>query len=281
MKNFDFGLTKENRKDFVAQLSDILDQPKKYLGTPSYAFTVGDYTIDKNGIVTGEYDEGLFAQLVERGYVSLTAWDDENNAPETETAVEENAEPEAETDSISITMPLNGFTPESLDNLCKMVTSKEPLIEKALGVEAIPIRVLENGIEFPWFRAEHANDMMAYAQFITALCATAKEKKRVTAKPQEHFENERFTLRVWLIGLGLVGQEYSRIRQLLTKPLSGNGSWRYFQNEKAVEDTASAPSEAETAQTETPADETPSDSEGASMTDNNADTADVEGEVLA
>ena len=54
MKNFDFGLTKENRKDFVAQLSDILDQPKKYLGTPSYAFTVGDYTIDRNGIVTGE-----------------------------------------------------------------------------------------------------------------------------------------------------------------------------------------------------------------------------------
>jgi hypothetical protein len=45
-----------------------------------------------------------------------------------------------------------------------MVTAKEPLIEKALGVEAIPIRVLENGIEFPWFRAEHANDMMAYAQ---------------------------------------------------------------------------------------------------------------------
>jgi len=230
MKNFDFGLTKENRKDFVAQLSDILDQPKKYHGTPSYAFTVGDYTIDRNGIVTGEYDEGLFAQLVERGYVSLTAWDDESDAddaPETETEMEEAAEPDAETDTISITMPLDGFTPEALDNLSKMVIAKEPLIEKALGVEAIPIRVLENGIEFPWFRAEHANDMMAYAQFISALCATAKEKKRVTAKPQEHFENERFTLRVWLIGLGLVGSEYGHIRKLLTTPLSGNGAWRY------------------------------------------------------
>ena len=159
MKNFDFGLTKENRKDFVTQLSDILDQPKKYLGTPSYAFTVGDYTIDKNGILTGEYNEGLFAQLVERGYVSLIGWDDENNAPETETLAED-AAPEAETDTISIAMPLNGFTPESLDNLCRMVTAKEPLIEKALGVEAIPIRVLENGIEFPWFRTEHSNDMM-------------------------------------------------------------------------------------------------------------------------
>jgi len=282
MKNFDFGLTKENRKDFVAQLSDILDQPKKYLGTPSYAFTVGDYTIDKNGIVTGEYDEGLFAQLVERGYVSLIGWDAENNAPETETAVEGNAEPEAETDSISITMPLNGFTPESLDNLCKMVTSKEPLIEKALGVEAIPIRVLENGIEFPWFRAEHSNDMMAYAQFISALCTTAKEKKRVIAKPQENFENERFTMRVWLIGLGLVGGEYSRIRQLLTKPLSGNGAWRYGLPEKeAVEETASAPQTAE----ESPADEalgdTPAEDEGANVGDITADTAEGSEEVSA
>jgi len=273
MKNFDFGLTKENRKDFVAQLSDILDTPKKYLGTPSYAFTVGDYTIDRNGIVTGEYDEGVFAQLVERGYVSLIGWDDE---PETETEVEEAAEPEAETDTISITMPLDGFTPEALDNLCKMVIAKEPLIEKALGVESIPIRVLENGIEFPWFRAEHANDMMAYAQFISALCTTAKEKKRVTAKPQEHFENERFTLRVWLIGLGLVGGQYSRIRQLLTKPLSGNGAWRYGLPETAVEEAAF---EAETAQTEIPADETPSDDEGANVAEDNADT--TEGEVLA
>ena len=153
-------------------------------------------------------------------------------------------------------MPLNGFTPESLDNLCRMVTAKEPLIEKALGVEAIPIRVLENGIEFPWFRAEHSNDMMAYAQFISALCATTKEKKRVTAKPQENFENERFTMRVWLIGLGLVGSEYSRIRQLLTKPLSGNGAWRYGLPEKeAVEETASAPQTAEESPADTLSDE--------------------------
>ncbi|MCL2499305.1 MAG: hypothetical protein FWE90_03095 [Defluviitaleaceae bacterium] len=279
MKNFDFGLTKENRKDFVAQISDILDQPKKYLGTPSYAFTVGDYTIDRNGIVTGEYDEGIFAQLVERGYVSLTAWDDEDDAPEAETEMEEAAEPEAETDTISITMPLDGFTPESLDNLCRMVTAKEPLIEKALGVEAIPIRVLENGIEFPWFRAEHSNDMMAYAQFISALCTTAKEKKRVTAKPQEHFENERFTLRVWLIGLGLVGSEYSRIRQILTKPLSGNGAWRYGAPEKAVEETASAPQNAGKSPADEALGDTPTETESANVDDINADTAEDGEEV--
>jgi len=288
MGAYPFGVTGQERKNLVAAISEILGQPKKYLGTPSYGFSIGDYTVDRKGTLHGEYNMELLLGLTARGFIRTDVSLDEMREEETEMEenegpemeenagpeLEEAAEPEAETDTISITMPLDGFTPEALDNLCKMVIAKELLIEKALGVETVPIRVLENGIEFPWFTAEHANDMMAYAQFISALCATAKEKKCVTAKPQESFENERFTMRVFLIGLGLVGGQYSRIRQLLTKPLDGNGAWRYFQHEKAVE-------EAETAQGETPADETPSDEEGANVAEDNADTAEVEGEVLA
>ena len=274
MNNYKFGVTGQERKALVTAISEILGTEAIYLKTPTYAYAIGNISIDKNGTGTGEFSSDLLEELAERGFQAEieTETMEETAATETETP----SEPEV--DIISITLPLDGFTPESLDNLCRMVTAKEPLIKKALGVDAISIRVLENGVEFPWFRAEHNNDMMAYAQFITALATTAKEKKRVTAKPQEQFENERFTLRVWLIGLGLVGQEYSRIRQLLTKPLSGNGSWRYFQNEKAVTKAASAPSETETAHTETPADETSIAEEGANVA---VDTADVEGEVLA
>jgi hypothetical protein len=64
-------------------------------------------------------------------------------------------------------------------------------------------------------------------QFISLLCQTAQEKKRVIAKAQESFENPRFAMRVWLIGLGMVGSEFATARKILTKPLSGNGSWRY------------------------------------------------------
>ena len=164
MRTYEFAVTGQDRKNLVAALSDILGTPKKYLGTPSYGYQVGEHTIDKNGTVTGELEQEILEALVEHGFVSMIGTSDEDDAPEIETEVEENAEPEAETDTISITMPLDGFNPDTLDNLCKMVTAKEPLIEKALGVEAIPIRLLENGIEFPWFRAEHASDMMAYAQ---------------------------------------------------------------------------------------------------------------------
>jgi len=83
-----------------------------------------------------------------------------------------------------------------------------------------------------------------------------------------------------LTGLGLVGGEYSRIRQLLTKPLSGNGAWRYGLPEKeAVEETASAPQTAE----ESPADEalgdTPAEAEGTNVGEINADTAEDGEEV--
>ena len=296
MNNYKFGVTGKERKELVTAISELLNTESQYLGIQkAYAYQIGeDLIVDKEGTAIGELPTDLLAELAERGFQAEIETVEEDAAteaeaetlttPETEIEIETPSEPEV--DTISITLPLDGFTPESLDNLCRMVTAKEPLIEKALGVEAIPIRVLENGIEFPWFRAEHSNDMMAYAQFITALCATAKEKKRVNAKPQEYFENERFTLRVWLIGLGLVGSEYSRIRQLLTKPLSGNGAWRFGTPEKAVSEAASAPETTDeavilpdNAAGNAPADETPSDDESANVAEANADTAADESEV--
>jgi len=242
MKNYKFGVTGKDRKALVSAISELLNTESQYLGIQkAYAYQIGDdLIIDKEGTVTGELPTDILEELAERGFKPEIEAVEEDAATITEAEAEMEETAESETDTISITIPLDGFTPESLDNLSRMVTAKEPLIEKALGVEAIPIRVLENGVEFPWFTTDHSEHMMAYAQFITALCATAKEKKRVIAKPRESFENERFTMRVWLISLGLVGSEYSKIRQLMTKPLTGNGAWRYGEAEKeAVTEAAS------------------------------------------
>lgn len=133
-----------------------------------------------------------------------------------------------EQDAVVIEMPLEGFTTENIDNLCKLVASKEVLIKKALGTAELPIQVLEGRIAFPWFKAITDDGCVdAYAQLITALCKTAKEKKRVTAKAQESFENEKFAMRVWLIGLGLIGKDYSLARKLLMANLDGNSGFRY------------------------------------------------------
>ena len=152
--------------------------------------------------------------------------------------------PAAALDELVVDVPLDGFTPEVLDNLAKMVLAKEPLIKKALGAESLPIEVLEDRVSFLWFKAANGESVNAYSQFITALCNTAKAKKRVTAKAPEVFENERFAMRVWLIGLGMVGAEYKLARKLLMTPLSGNAAWRYGKPEKTPEtETAAAASE--------------------------------------
>ena len=67
----------------------------------------------------------------------------------------------------------------------------------------------------------------AYAQFISALCNTTKKKKRIMAKPQESFENQRFTMRIWLISLGLIGREFELCRKLMMKALPGNSGFRH------------------------------------------------------
>jgi hypothetical protein len=262
---------------------------------PSFSYQVGDYIIDKQGTLTGEFNLSLFAALEPRGFESEASrtfhlitprgtflcqerfdtaeqaeaqgygnyfhhegrdvyiktnldgatehsklfavvgapFEKPESAQEPET--EETTETIAETDLVSIEYPLDGFSPEALDNLAKMVLAKEVLLKKALGMDELPIQIKQDRICFPWFRlTKDKGKIAAYSQFITALCTTAKEKKRVTAKAQESFENEKFAMRVWLIGLGLIGKEYGATRKLMMTYLSGNSSWRFGVPEKAT-----------------------------------------------
>ncbi len=147
-------------------------------------------------------------------------------------------------DSLSISYPKVGFTQEGLDNLRKLVDSKGALIQKALGMGALPIEIGDTEITFPWFQfGMSQEETTAYAQFICALCKTALEKKRVTAKGQESYENEKFTLRVFMIGLGLVGKEYALIRKLMLQNLSGCSGWRYGAPTKAADAPQEAPAD--------------------------------------
>ena len=150
---------------------------------------------------------------------------------------------------LAIEVPRDGFTPEKLDNLCKLVAAKEILIKMALGVDALPIRVLEDRISFPWFPlTEDGDKVLAYSQLITAICRTAVEKTRVTAQPKDAHANPRFTARCWLISIGLVGDEYRLIRKIMTSTLPGNGAWsKGIDPRKAAKAEAPAAIETETA----------------------------------
>lgn len=84
-----------------------------------------------------------------------------------------------EPDNLVIEVPLDGFTPEKLDNLAKLVKAKEGLLKTALGAEDLPIQQTEDSLRFPWFNGELDGDAVkAYATLIEKICVAAKEKSR-------------------------------------------------------------------------------------------------------
>ena len=65
----------------------------------------------------------------------------------------------------------------------------------------------------------------AYTSLAEALFKMAKNQKRVTAK-ECSTENEKFTMRLFLIRLGFIGDEYKTARKILLRNLAGNSSWK-------------------------------------------------------
>lgn len=81
-------------------------------------------------------------------------------------------------------------------------------------------------LDFPWFDDMPApEDIKAYTQFITALCDMAKRQQRIVAV-EKPTDNEKFTFRLFLVRLGMKGEEFANARRILLRDLTGNGSWK-------------------------------------------------------
>jgi len=131
-----------------------------------------------------------------------------------------------QTDRIVIQMPLAGFPPEKINNLHRLVASKERLIKKAIGIEALPIVEDSETLDFPWVPpGAQSDEITAYAQLISKLCDMAKSQQRVLATEQP-VENEKYAFRCFLLRLGFIGEEYAAARKILLRNLDGNGSFK-------------------------------------------------------
>ena len=200
------------RKALVAAIAEILGQKAEYQKLPTKAYRIGEYAVDVDGALTGPDNHNLAAELEKRGFCADGGESAENGEAN-------------EPGRLTISVPAESFSPEALANLRKLVDSKAPLIKKALGIDALPIEVTDCEVGFPWFAPDlDSESITAYSQFVAALCKTAKTKTRVTARERE-FTNEKFSLRVFEIGLGMIGPEFRLIRRLLAMNLSGNSAW--------------------------------------------------------
>ncbi len=206
-----YNLTGAARKALVQTISEILGEPAVYQGAPTFAYTIGCYSVDRNGTLVcpdnadREEARQLTDSLFQRGYRPAEMPD----AP----------------DTLTVEMPRAGFTAAALDNLRKIIASKAELFKRAIGTDTVEVEVTEDKLWFPWFTLHGLDgEADAYTKLIAGICDMAKRQKRVVAR-ERAITNEKFTMRVFLIRLGFIGPEYQAARMLLLRNLTGNSSW--------------------------------------------------------
>lgn len=248
-----FNVTKENKKAFAKDISEITGEKAIYQFTPTYAFAIGDLTVNRDATLTapdGKDLSSLLEALKAKGY-ELAGSD----KAEFETAAEQTSEPEANSEEapdqtagddterdnavsedssktkttedeitgFTISLPLASANAGTLMNL---ISSKESLIKKALGITDTRINITEDTIEFPWFdRGLTPEEVNAYTRFLSFLCKLSKEVNRCSGK--EHpAANEKYTFRCFLLRLGFIGAEYKEDRKVLLKNLTGSSAFK-------------------------------------------------------
>ena len=221
-----YNLTGTKRKELVNAIAEITGEKADYKRMPTCAYEIGDITVDKDGSVTCEDEEKLkkvMEALNEKGFTAEGEQEDgKAEQPEqVETTEKENAT--GQEPALTISLPLASANIDTLKNL---ISAKESLIKKALGISDTQINITDEKIEFPWFDRElTSEEVNAYTRFLSFLCKLSKEVNRCSGK--EHpAVNEKYTFRCFLLRLGFIGAEYKEDRKVLLKNLTGSSAFK-------------------------------------------------------
>ena len=222
-----YNVTGADRKALVRARVEFLGEPPVYQGAPSFAYAVGGYRVDKDGMVSVPDDASsedirkLVDALREKGFQPVEPAEQPTAAADSNLAQAD----DEDLRFLIIKVPRDGFIPETEENLRRIIASKAPLLKKALETDSLEIVFTDNAIRFQWFTLHGIDgEADAYNRLVTAMCKMAKEQKRVVAK-ECAADNKKFSMRLFLIRLGFIGDEYKTARRILLRNLTGN-SWR-------------------------------------------------------
>lgn len=238
------SLTK-NRKELRDEIARITGNKLRFQGPPSFAYTDGTFTLDRDGNLEVKdiiSNVGVLKELAAKRLID-NSWDNDR-------------------DIISIDIPVGKHTGQSLVRLVQIMWNKEHLINKAVDSPAgfkISHRFIEKLVEEPptsvseflflWEQSGGSNAtagidfdekkihytgfpytqvpewIRAYMDLATAISEEAIAVKKVRlAKPE--IENEKYYFRVWLVRIGLSGDNFKTTRKMLLSKLSGNSAFK-------------------------------------------------------
>lgn len=228
----------DNRRKMVQDIAEYIGEELHYVGPPTFSYTVGCFTIDRDGVITSETEEGedLLTQfLQEKGYL------------------------EAPVDEVKIEIPADTRDGKFLQNLLAMIharayllnritryetfTVSDTLLEKLeqlpeenayetfqtlLTADSVGLKgiVVEDGrVTFAFPLSPDVMKNKAYAELAAKMVKKAKEAKRVSTTPVVE-ENEKYYLRIWLVQLGMAGSANKESRKALLAGLKGHTAFR-------------------------------------------------------
>ena len=163
-----------DRKALAKAIAEELHTEARYLRTPTYAYEIGDFTVDRDGNIVGDDFTPLMGFLLRNGYITEDAAAQTESAdapveeevpveePATELAEEENTgEPVADADNDTdseeptsmlsnideqtITIPAPDITVEQLRNLTYTLYSRQYILNLMTGGQTItiPLELIE------------------------------------------------------------------------------------------------------------------------------------------
>lgn len=234
-----------DRSPLIEELKRQTGQTVEYSGAPTFRYRVGDYTVLRDGSIEVPEDKaesGLLRHLAEKGLIS---WQSE---PPT-----------------GIAFDAASFTGRSMTNIVKMLSAKERLINRAIGVpnafhmktdfvrelkETVPSTMDEFRSIMSQFGGAAvmkgiwlSGEQLIFTGFPeTEACRILAEHIVMTATKSRWIKSsavesvsEKYSFRVWLNSLGMKGPQYAQARAELLKNLKGDSSFRTQEQRDAFE----------------------------------------------
>ncbi len=211
----------------VATMEHLTGISAQYLGLPTFAYQIGEFTVDRDGVLSCPNKAKMQEVMKRLGDEGIGA----DGIPHMEGRVAVD-------------------TAAGIRNLVNMIHSRQYLLNKALGYEAFMVDTAL--VEALYNRDMTEPEMLAAVAKYSPTGLTIKDGKMVitglpdtetyriladtmttfcqTARrisPDEVIEeNEKYYMRAWLVRLGLGGGEYGQLRQTVLKRLKGHTAFR-------------------------------------------------------
>ena len=255
-----------NRKEMVKAISELTGHVAVYLFMPTYAYEIGPMTVNKDGTISCDDSsvlEQIMPMLVERGWL---------DQPANVEAPEEVLPESSSVERIELTMPLRNWMPEQLNNLIRILYSRQYMINRMMQTDTLVIdeafvkNLSENlpenysdfearlkaaieadmvrGISFangkfslhtPYSESEPTR-WAAYSDLLGGILKNAQSAKRVHLTPQFDAENEKYHANIWLMRLGFAGDSHKEMRKILMSHLTGFAAFKNAETMQAHKD---------------------------------------------